>query len=133
MAHPTEPRREAIGSDEVVIGLTRSNHCPFRILHHHFFTPVPDLHDIRDEVPEALVAWIGRALSKKSEERFASTKDMVRALDVKARPDRISATALANRVWSIRTRTVTHDYRQRAIPDWDRYSVVDTILRAETS
>ncbi len=51
------------------------------ILHHHFFTPVPDLHGIRDEVPEALVAWIGRALAKKSEERFASTKDMVRALD----------------------------------------------------
>ena len=59
--------------------------------------------------------------------------DMVRALDVRARPDRISATALANKVWCIRTRTVTHDYRHRALPDWDRYSVVDTILRAETS
>lgn len=51
------------------------------ILHHHFFTPVPDLHGIRDDVPPALVAWIGRALSKKAEERFATTRDMLKALD----------------------------------------------------
>jgi serine/threonine protein kinase len=78
-------------SDQYSLGVvafqTLSGAVPFDaetlpgILHHHFFTPVPDLHAIRDEVPAALVAWIGRALAKKEEDRFATTRDMVRALE----------------------------------------------------
>jgi len=59
--------------------------------------------------------------------------DLVRLLDMRTRPDRVSATALAGKAYSIKTRTVTKDYRQRALPEWDRYSVVDSIVRAETS
>lgn len=51
------------------------------ILHHHFFSPVPDLASIRDAVPAPLVAWIVRAMAKSPSDRFASTTDMLRELE----------------------------------------------------
>ena len=59
-------------------------------------------------------------------------KDLARLLDVTRRPDRISLHDLKGKVWRVRTRTVTHDYRQRELPEAARYSVIDTILCAET-
>lgn len=51
------------------------------ILHHHFFTPPPDLGRIRADLPPALTAWISRALSKKPDDRFATTRDMLKAIE----------------------------------------------------
>ena len=51
------------------------------IMHHHFFTPVPDLGAIRDGLPRPLLDVVDRALAKEPEQRFASTRDMVDALD----------------------------------------------------
>lgn len=59
--------------------------------------------------------------------------DLARVLEMKARPDRVSASVLAGRVWRVRTRTVTRDYMQRLLPEWMRYSVVETIIGADTS
>ena len=51
------------------------------IMHHHFYTQVPDLGNARLDVPAALRELIDRALAKKPEHRFASTQAMVAALD----------------------------------------------------
>jgi len=57
---------------------------------------------------------------------------LCRVLDLKIRPDRISTSGLRGKVLGIRVRTVTHDYKQRPMPNVLRYSVVDEILAAET-
>jgi serine/threonine-protein kinase len=51
------------------------------IMHHHFYTPVPDLEHARLDVPVELRELIDRALAKKPENRFASTQAMLEALD----------------------------------------------------
>jgi hypothetical protein len=51
------------------------------IMHHHFYTQVPDLGDARLDVPVALRELIDRALAKKPENRFASTQAMLAAVD----------------------------------------------------
>jgi hypothetical protein len=56
--------------------------------------------------------------------------DVARLLNVKARPDRISLQSLKGETWVIKTRTVVADYKQRPLPEWARYSVVDEILGA---
>ena len=58
--------------------------------------------------------------------------DLGRILDVRLRPDRVSATRLAGVVCRVRVRTVVKDHKQRAIPEWDHYSVIDRLLFAET-
>jgi hypothetical protein len=58
--------------------------------------------------------------------------DLVRLLQIKQRPDRISLRDLQGIVWRITTRTVTKDYQQRPIPDFLQYSVIDRIIEAET-
>ncbi|MFL5581412.1 MAG: protein kinase domain-containing protein [Gemmatimonadaceae bacterium] len=63
-----------------------SGHVPFTaetlpgIMHHHFFTPVPDLRPVRSDIPETLVHIVQRALAKKPEERFATTEEMHEAV-----------------------------------------------------
>lgn len=57
--------------------------------------------------------------------------DLGRLLHLRARPDRISLQGLLGCIWRIRVRTVTTDYKQRALPEWDRYSVVEEILGLE--
>jgi serine/threonine-protein kinase len=54
------------------------------IMHHHFYTPVPDLEHARLDVPVALRELIDRALAKKPENRFASTQAMFEALSAVA-------------------------------------------------
>jgi serine/threonine protein kinase len=51
------------------------------IMHHHFYTQVPDIATARLDVPAALRELIDRALAKKPEHRFASTQAMVAALE----------------------------------------------------
>ena len=51
------------------------------IMHHHFYTPVPDVGDARPDVPPALSAVLARALAKKPEERFATTTAMLAAVE----------------------------------------------------
>ena len=51
------------------------------IMHHHFYTQVPDLGDARLDVPVALRELIDRALAKKPENRFASTQAMLAAVE----------------------------------------------------
>ena len=50
------------------------------IMHHHFYTPVPNLRLVRPEIPEALNAVVMRMLAKKSEDRFASTAALASAI-----------------------------------------------------
>jgi tRNA A-37 threonylcarbamoyl transferase component Bud32 len=50
------------------------------IMHHHFYTPVPNLRLVRPEIPEALNTVVMRMLAKKSEDRFASTAALASAI-----------------------------------------------------
>src|SRR2546423_2400524 len=51
------------------------------VMHHHFFTPVPDLGLVRDDVPEPLDAVVRRALHKDAERRFETTREMLTAIE----------------------------------------------------
>jgi Protein kinase domain/PEGA domain len=46
------------------------------IMHHHFFTPVPDVTVARQDAPPELIAVLNRVLSKDPERRYATTRDM---------------------------------------------------------
>jgi len=50
-------------------------------IQHHLFTSHPDLRGARDDVPADLLAMINRALAKDPGERFASTRDMLDAIE----------------------------------------------------
>ena len=50
-------------------------------IQHHLFTMHPDLRGARDDVPADLLATINRALAKDPEQRFASTRDMLDAIE----------------------------------------------------
>ena len=51
------------------------------IMHHHFYTPVPDVSRVRGDVPPALLAVLARALAKKPEDRYATTGAMLAAVE----------------------------------------------------
>ena len=51
------------------------------VMQHHFFTPAPDMNAMRDGIPRALATVVRRALEKKPENRYATTRDMVDAID----------------------------------------------------
>jgi hypothetical protein len=51
------------------------------IMHHHFFTPVPDVTVARDDVPPELAAILNRLLQKDPAQRFATTREMMQAID----------------------------------------------------
>jgi serine/threonine protein kinase len=51
------------------------------IMHHHFYTQVPDIGSARLDTPAALRELIDRTLAKKPEHRFASTPAMLAALE----------------------------------------------------
>jgi len=46
----------------------------------HMNDPVPDLHELRPQVPEALIAVVERALQKKVDQRFQKASDMATEL-----------------------------------------------------
>jgi len=51
------------------------------LMQHHFFTPVPDLHLARDDVPRPLADVLQRALAKEADRRFPTTREMLEALE----------------------------------------------------
>jgi serine/threonine-protein kinase len=56
------------------------------LMHHHFFTPVPDLRGARDDLPDAVVDLVSRALAKAPGNRFPSTAALVAAIEAIPRP-----------------------------------------------
>ena len=60
---------------------------PFRaetipgVMQHHFFTPVPDIRDVRKDVPEPLVEVVTRALAKRPADRYPTTREMQQAVE----------------------------------------------------
>jgi len=66
------------------------------IMHHHFYTQVPDVANARLDVPVALRDIIDRALAKKPEQRFASTQAMVEALEAVPFPEEDHLQGLAH-------------------------------------
>src|SRR3989454_236395 len=51
------------------------------VMQHHFFTPAPDVRQVRDDVPAALAEVLNRTLEKDPAARFPSTRDMLAALE----------------------------------------------------
>jgi serine/threonine protein kinase len=51
------------------------------VIQHHYMTPVPDITQVRQDVPKELLDVIYCALNKAPEDRFATTKDMAIALE----------------------------------------------------
>ena len=51
------------------------------IMQHHFFTPVPDITQIREGVPAELTEIIRRSLAKKPADRYERTDDMLAAVE----------------------------------------------------
>jgi predicted Ser/Thr protein kinase len=51
------------------------------IMHHHFFTPVPDVTKARDDVPPGLSLLLNRILSKHPDRRYASTAELLAAIE----------------------------------------------------
>jgi serine/threonine-protein kinase len=51
------------------------------ILQHHYFTPPPDVRSVREGLPAGLVQVLERALRKHAAERFASTREMLAAVE----------------------------------------------------
>ena len=51
------------------------------IMHHHFFTPLPDLRVARDDVPPHLPQIIERLTAKKPADRYPTTRDLVHELE----------------------------------------------------
>src|SRR5437762_2315915 len=51
------------------------------VIQHHYMTPVPDILQVRGEVPKELLDIIYCALNKDPNDRFATTKDMANALE----------------------------------------------------
>jgi len=51
------------------------------IMHHHFFTPVPDVSVARHDVPTELIAVLDRVLAKDPDRRFATTREMRIAIE----------------------------------------------------
>ena len=51
------------------------------VMQHHFFTPPPDMNAMRAGIPRELAAVVRRAMEKKPEDRYATTRDMVDAID----------------------------------------------------
>ncbi|RME08365.1 MAG: hypothetical protein D6803_01415 [Anaerolineae bacterium] len=54
---------------------------PAKVMMMHILEPVPNLIDVRPELPPALEVWLERALAKEPEHRFANAEEMIAALD----------------------------------------------------
>ncbi len=84
-------RRAGPQSDQYSLGIVAfqmlTGAVPFHadtlpgIMHHHFFTPVPDVRLVRDDVPSALIDVLHVALAKEPGARYTSTRDMLAAVE----------------------------------------------------
>ena len=87
-------RRAGPQSDQYSLGIVAfqmlTGSVPFHadtlagVMHHHFFTPVPDIAVVRDDVPAPLNDVVRRALNKDPERRFKTTREMLTAIEVAA-------------------------------------------------
>jgi len=75
-------------------------------MHHHFFTPVPDLTLVRDDLPAHLLDVVRRALNKDPDRRFKTTREMLTAIE---------ATAFSERDRQKSERTLQHLVQGRAV------------------
>lgn len=109
-------RRAGPQSDQYSLGVVAfqmlAGSVPFHadtlagVMHHHFFTPVPDLALARDDLPAPLLDVVQRALNKDPERRFKTTRDMLAAIE---------ATAFSERDRQKSERTLQHLVRGRAV------------------
>ena len=84
-------KRAGPQSDQYSVGIVAfqmlTGRVPFEsetlagFIQHHLFTPHPDLRAARDDLPAELLGTINRALAKDPEARFASTRDMLVAIE----------------------------------------------------
>src|SRR5207245_5843325 len=93
-------RRAGPQSDQYSLGIVAfqmlAGSVPFHadtlagVMHHHFFTPVPDLGLARDDVPGSLGDGGRRALHKDPERRFKTPRDLLTASEATpfCEPDR---------------------------------------------
>ena len=51
------------------------------IMHHHFFTPLPDVNVVRDDIPPELAQIIARLTAKKPAERYPTTRDLLTEIE----------------------------------------------------
>ena len=51
------------------------------IMHHHFFTPLPDVAVARDDIPPELARIIARLTAKKPADRYPTTRDLLTELE----------------------------------------------------
>src|SRR3954470_12476627 len=51
------------------------------VIQHHYMTPVPDIRQVRNDVPQELLDIIYCSLNKAPEDRFTTTKEMAQALE----------------------------------------------------
>jgi serine/threonine-protein kinase len=109
-------RRAGPQSDQYSLGIVAfqmlAGAVPFHadtlagVMHHHFFTPVPDLALVRDDVPAQLLDVVRRALSKDPDRRFKATRDMLTAIE---------ATPFSERDRQKSERTLQHLVQGRAV------------------
>ncbi len=109
-------RRAGPQSDQYSLGIVAfqmlAGAVPFHadtlagVMHHHFFTPVPELGLVRDDVPVQLLDVVRRALSKDPDRRFKATRDMLTAIE---------ATPFSERDRQKSERTLQHLVQGRAV------------------
>src|SRR5438876_1219842 len=109
-------RRAGPQSDQYSLGIVAfqmlAGSVPFHadtlagVMHHHFFTPVPDLTLVRDDLPAHLLDVVRRALNKDPDRRFKATRDMLTAIE---------ATAFSERDRQKSERTLQHLVQGRAV------------------
>ena len=51
------------------------------IMHHHFFTPLPDVGVTRDDIPSELARILARLTAKKPADRYSTTRDLLSELE----------------------------------------------------
>src|SRR3989442_5060367 len=83
-------RRAGPQSDQYSLGIVAfqmlAGSVPFHadtlagVMHHHFFTPVPDLALARDDVPAHLLDVVRRALDQELHPPLQTTREMLTAL-----------------------------------------------------
>ena len=84
-------KRAGPQSDQYSVGIVAfqmlAGRVPFEsetlagFIQHHLFMPHPDIRGARDDVPAELLATVNRALAKDPADRFASTRDMLDAIE----------------------------------------------------